>query len=143
MSFLPVKSDTGAATPWEYLAAAAGTYTVGQLLNVTGGKLAAITAASTTTPPYVCMADTTVADGELIPVVRVSEGNIFETTLSAAAADAAVGDKLQVSKGGLEADAAAAGTFELVELPDGTTAKGDTVRGRWTAPAPAASKQGS
>lgn len=131
MSFLPVKSDTGAATPWEYLPAAAGTYTVGQLLNTTGGKLAAITAATTTTPPYVCMADITVEDGEQIPVVRVGEGRIFETTLSAAAADAKVGSKLQVSKGGLEADGAAAGSFELVEIVNGTTGKGDPVRGRW------------
>lgn len=130
MSFLPVKSNTGAATPWEYLAAAAGTYQVGQLLSITGGKLTAITAASTTTPAYVCMADATVADGELLPVVRVNEDAIYETTLSAAAASAKVGTKLEVSAGGLEADAAATGTFEVVAIMEGT-AKGDTVRGRF------------
>lgn len=129
MSFLPVKSDTGAATPWEYLPAAAGTYQVGQLLNVTGGKLTAITSASTVTPPYVSMRSGTVADGEIIPVVRVGSDAIYETTLSAAAASAKVGTKLEVSAGGLEADAAASGTFEVVAL-DGT-AKGDVVRGRW------------
>ncbi len=130
MSFLPVKSNTGASTPWEHLTAAAGTYKVGQLLSVTGGKLTAITAASTTTPPYVCMADATVADGELLPVVRVNEDAIYETTLSAAAASAKVGTKLEVSAGGLEADAAATGTFEVVTIMEGT-AKGDTVRGRF------------
>ncbi len=130
MSFLPVKTDTGASTPWEHLTAAAGAYKVGQLLSVTGGKLTAITAASTTTPPYVCMADATVADGELLPVVRVNEDAIYETTLSAAAASAKVGTKLEVSAGGLEADAAATGTFEVVTIMEGT-AKGDTVRGRF------------
>lgn len=130
MSFLPVMSDTGAATPWEYLPAAGGAYKVGQMLTVTGGKLAAITAASAATPPYVCMADAAVADGELIPAVRVSGDHIYETTLSAAAASAKVGTKLEVSAGGLEADAAATGTFEVVTIMEGT-AKGDTVRGRF------------
>lgn len=130
MSFLPVKSDTGAATPWEELPAAAGTYKVGQLLAVTGGKLTAITAASVDTPPYVCMAEATVADGGLIPVVRVSGDHIYETTLSTAAASAKAGTKLEVSAGGLEADAAATGTFEVVAILEGT-AKGDTVRGRF------------
>ena len=49
--FLPVKSNTGALLPWEYLGAAAGTYQAGQMLTVTEGKLAALSQASTTTPP--------------------------------------------------------------------------------------------
>ena len=32
--FLPVKSNTGALLPWEYLGAAAGTYQAGQMLTV-------------------------------------------------------------------------------------------------------------
>lgn len=132
MGFLPVKSDTGAATPWEYLPAAAGTYEVGQLLNTSSGKLAAISSAAATTPPYVCMADITVTDGEVVPVVRVSEDAIYETTLAAAAADAVVGGKIKVASGGLEATTGA-GTFEIVSAEG--TAKGDVVRGRWTRPA--------
>lgn len=127
--FLPVKSDTGAATPWEYLSAAKGSYQVGQLLNVSGGKLTAITAACATTPPYVSMAEKSVEDGELLAVARVNGESIYETTLSAAAAKADVGTKLEVSAGGLEADAAGAGSFEIVSLEG--TAKGDTVMGRW------------
>lgn len=128
MSFLPVKSDNGAATPWEYLPAAAGTYEVGQLLNVTGGKLAAIAAASSVTPPYVCMKEGTVEDGDILPVVRVGADEIYETTLADAAADAVVGGKIKVAAGGLEATTGA-GTFE-VTYAEGT-AKGDMVRGRW------------
>lgn len=37
--FIPIKSTDGAMTPFEYIEAAAGTYQVGQLLNVTDGKL--------------------------------------------------------------------------------------------------------
>lgn len=128
--FLPHQSDNGALQPWEYLPAAAGTYQVGQLLNVSGGKLAAIAEASATTPAYLCMSNITVAeDEELVPVIRVSKNYIYETKLSAAAASAKVGTKLQVSAGGLEADAAAAGSFEVVFLE--ATTKGAVVRGRF------------
>ena len=127
--FLAVKNDTGAVQPWEYLVAAAGNYKAGQLLTVDGGLLKAVDAASATTPPYLCMADATVEAEEVIPVVRVTGDTIFETQLSAAAEGAKVGTKLQVSAGGLLADAAAEGTFEIVTL-DGT-AEGDTVRGRF------------
>ena len=119
--FLPHQSDTGALQPWEYLPAAAGTYQVGQLLNVSGGKLTAISGASTTTPAYLCMSNITVAAGELVPVQRVSKNYIYETRLSTAAASAKVGTKLQVSAGGLKADGAAEGSFEVVFL-EATTA---------------------
>ena len=128
--FYPHTSDTGAAQPWEYLPAAAGTYKAGQLLKVSSGKLAALSAASTTTPPYLCMADITVTDGENVPVIRVADDAIYETKLSAAAASAAIGSKLEVSTGGLQVDATAAGTFEVVFLAG--TAAGDTVRGRFS-----------
>ena len=86
--FVPVKSNTGAMLPWEYLGAAADTYQAGQMLTVTGGKLAKLSAASTTTPPYLCMADVTAADGQVIPVTRVEGAFLYETTLSAVTADA-------------------------------------------------------
>ena len=127
--FLPHMSDNGALQPWEYLEAAAGTYKVGQLLNVSNGKLAAISEACTTTPPYLCMSNITVADGELVPVQRVSKNYIYETQLSAAAASAKVGTKLQVSAGGLLADGAAAGTFEISFLE--ATTEGAKVHGRF------------
>ena len=83
--FIPIKTNDGAMTPFEYMEAAAGTYQVGQLLNVTGGKLAAITGDQTATPPYVCMQSGTVKAGEPLAVARVGEKYIFETELAAAA----------------------------------------------------------
>lgn len=127
--FVPVKSDHGSLLPWEYLPAAAGTYKAGQLLKVSNGQVAALGAATATTPPYLSMADKVCEAGELLPVTRVSKDHIYETTLAAAAASAVPGTKLQVAADGLTASGAAAGTFEVVTI-DGTAA-GDTVRGRW------------
>lgn len=128
MSFIPHQSDDG-LQPWEYYPAAAGTYKVGQMLTMTGGKLTAISTASKTTPPYVCMAEKTVAQGDQLPVMRVTKRMIFETSLSSAAASATIGSLLEVSAGGLEVDAAAAGTFETTYI-EGTDV-GAMVRGRF------------
>lgn len=127
--FLPHVNDRGTHQPWEYIPAAAGTYSVGQLLGVSGGKLVALSTATKTTPPYLCQAKITVADGEAVPVTRVTDDVIYETTLSAEAASAAIGAKLEVSAGGLQADAAASGTFEVVYI-EGTAAD-SVVRGRF------------
>lgn len=134
--FIPIKTNDGAMTPFEYMEAAAGTYQVGQLLNVTGGKLAAIAADQATTPPYVCMQSGTVKAGEQLAVARVGEKYIFETELATAATAVTVGTKIQVASGGLKvkyvtgaSDAAVPGTFEVVSL-DGTAA-GSKVRGRF------------
>lgn len=122
-------TDTGAVQPYEYLAAAAGTYKAGQLLTVADGKLAAISAASTAAPEYLCQADITAVAGDVIPVTRVSKDAIYASTLSAAADGAAVGSKLRISAGGVEVDAGAAGKFEVVSIAG--NAKGDAVLGRF------------
>ena len=127
--FLPHSTDTGAVLPWEYLPAAEGTYQAGQLLNAKSGRLTPVSAASTTTPGYLCMANITVTAGQLVPVTRIQHTAIYETQLSAEAADAAEGTKLQVSAGGLQVDAAAAGSFEVTYIED--TAAGSMVRGRF------------
>ncbi len=127
--FLPHKSDNGAVPPWEYLPAAEGTYQPGQLMKFSGGKLTAVSAACTTTPGFLCVASATITDGDLIPVTRVQRDLIYETQLSADAAGAAPGTMLQVSAGGLTADAGAAGTFEITYLED--TAAGSAVYGRF------------
>lgn len=127
--FFPHKSDTGAVLPWEYMPAAEGTYQAGQLLNAKDGTLNPISAASTTTPGYLCMANVTVTAGQTVPVTRVKNDVIYETQLSAEAADAAAGVKLQVSAGGLQVDAGAAGTFEVCDIED--TAAGSVVHGRF------------
>lgn len=127
--FRPHTSNNGAVLPFEYLPAAAGDYEAGQLLTMSGGKLTAIAAACKTTPPYLCMGKHTVADGENLPVTRVSDDVIYETELGAEAAAAVVGTKLQVSTGGLTADAGAEGTFEVTFLEG--TAAGSMIRGRF------------
>lgn len=126
--FVPVKRDTGAMLPWECLGAAAGTYRAGQMLTVSEGKLAALSLASTETPPYLCMADVKAAEGQVIPVTRVEGDCIYETQLKGAYESAKVGGKMQVESDGLTASEGS-GTFELVEVY-GTKA-GDTVRGRF------------
>lgn len=130
MSFFPHTTDTGAVQPWEYMSAAAGSYQPGQLLNASGGKLMAVSAVSNTTPGYLCMAKITVTGDELVPVSRIKRDAIYETTLSAAAEAADIGTKLRVSAGGLQADAGAAGSFEVTYI-EGTEA-GSVVRGRFT-----------
>ena len=127
--FQPHKIDTGAVLPWEYMSAVAGTYQAGQLLNAKDGALTPVSAASPTTPGYLCMANITVAEGQCVPVTRIQHTAIYETQLSAAAENAAAGTKLQVSAGGLQVDAAAAGSFEITEIED--TAAGSVVRGRF------------
>lgn len=127
--FSPHKTDTGAVLPWEYMPAAAGTYQAGQLLNAKNGSLTPVSAASTTTPGYLCMANITVTAGQLVPVTRIQHTAIYETQLSAEAASAAEGTKLQVSAGGLQVDAAAAGSFEVTYIEG--TAAGSMVRGRF------------
>ena len=127
--FTVYSHDTGARQPWEYLPAAAGTYKAGQALSVTDGNVAPIEAALKTTPPYICMADVTVAAGQSVPVIRVTKNAIYSTTLSADAAAAKTGALLQISAGGLAVDGAAAGTFEVVDV-EGTTA-GSVVTGRF------------
>ena len=71
--FQPWKSDNGAVLPWEYLPAEAGTYHVGQALNLdaTTGHLEAVAADLDTTPPYICNAEVKVETaGTPIPVSR-------------------------------------------------------------------------
>jgi len=126
--FTPKNMST-ALQPWEYLPAAAGTYKSGQLLNAADGKLVPVGTASATTPGYLCMADVTAVEGQVIPVAVVVKDGIYETNLSAAAAGAAIGTKLQVSAGGLQVDGAAAGSFEVTYLED--TAAGSVVCGRF------------
>lgn len=123
------KHMQGVNEPWEQLPAAAGEYKAGQLLGVSNGKLVALSAATKTTPPYLCMADCTVTAGGLVPVARINKEHIYVTTLSAETASAKLGALLEVTAGGLQADGAAAGTFEVVHVEG--TAAGSEVHGRF------------
>jgi len=122
MSFVHIKSDTGAVPPWEYKPADAGTYQVGQLLGVTDGVLTAL-AVFDETPPYLCMREDTIEAGTILPVTRVSDDYVYETTL-ADGSEPEIGDKLQITADGLQAEEGD-GTFEVVLID------GDRVHGRW------------
>lgn len=109
--FQPWKSDNGAVLPWEYLPAEAGTYHVGQALNLdaTTGHLEAVAADLDTTPPYICNAEVKVETaGTPIPVSRTSRDVIYETTLQAAAAGTVAGSRLVVKSGGTQVGAGTA-----------------------------------
>ena len=126
--FIPKKIG-GALQGWEYYPAAAGSYKAGQLVNIEAGVVTPVAAASKTTPGYVCMADITVEAGGVLPVQRIVKDAEYVTELSAEAADAKAGSKLEVSAGGLAVDAAAAGTFEVTYIA--ATAAGSEVHGRF------------
>lgn len=129
MGFFHKTSDTGAVPSIINLPAAAGEYSPGQLLTVTDGQLTAITAASNTTPPYVCHSARKIETaGGMLAVNRVRKDVVYKTSLSAAAAEAKIGSKLRISAGGKQVSAGA-GTFEIVYIEG--TAEDDTVRGRF------------
>lgn len=126
--FTPHNSTHGAVAPWEYLPAKAGEYQAGQLLTVADGQLKAVDADSASTPGYLCMANISAEEGVAVPVTRIQSEYVYETALSKEA-EVNIGDKLQVTAGGLQVNADAAGTFEVTYV-DGTAA-GAMVRGRF------------
>lgn len=71
------KTDTGAVPPWEYHEAAAGEYKVGTFLRVNAGVLT--TSSEGTVTRYLCMANKTNAEGDLLPVIRVNRTMILKT----------------------------------------------------------------
>lgn len=125
--FTPYTRDTGKLQPWEHLPAAAGNFQIGQALTVSDGVLAGMS--GTERPDYISMYQGTTTQDQIIPVIRVTERLVFETALTAEAASAKLGSKLQVSAGGLGVDGGAEGAFHVSYI-DGTAA-GSVVRGRF------------
>ncbi len=129
--FIPVKNDTGAPTPWEYLPCGAITPKLGMALVQSSGNLAIAT--GTTKPTYISMVEKDAAcmAGDLIPVIRVEPGTIYETELSAAGTSLKQGDKVTLhASNGLQVTATTTnGVAEIVEFLG--TASGDHVRVRF------------
>ena len=129
--FLPHKTAEGKVIPWEYLPCSAITPKVGMTLYQTSGQLAI--AASTTKPTYICMAEygAAVTAGTLIPVIRIDDETIFETTNQAAFISGTTvtvkpGDKVTIYTGGLQVTATKdSGVAEVVGYED--TAAGSKV----------------
>ena len=127
MAFLIHSTADGHQVPWEHLAASAITPKVGMALKLSSGLLAAADTASTK-PEFICMCDApTLTSGDIIPVIRVTEDIVFETTCSASFADRKVGDKVTLASDLLRVTATTTnGVAEVVAI-DGT-ASGSTVR---------------
>jgi len=129
MSFKPHTYDDGVGLPFEYFPVT-GSLAVnsGTMLLITSGKMALATGANK--PTYVCIsniAETTT--GETIAVQRVDPKTIFETTLSEADSDIAIGEKHTISADGNQITATTTnGVAEVVSF-DGTDA-GSKVRVR-------------
>ncbi len=130
MGFKIHTTADGRATGIEYLPAGAITPKVGMALYQTGGNLAV--AAGTTKPTYICMCEreTALNAGEVIPVIRVYDDIVFETTLSAAGTSLKLGDKVTIATGGEQVTATTTdGVAQIVAIED--PAAGGKVRVRF------------
>lgn len=130
MGFKIHTTADGRATGIEYLPAGAITPKVGMALYQTGGNLAI--ASGTTKPTYIsmCERETALTVGEVIPVIRVYDDIIYETTLSAAGTSLKRGDKVTIATGGEQVTATTTdGVAEIVTIED--TAAGGKVRVRF------------
>ena len=130
MAFLLHTVEGGRIPAWEYLPCGAIQPQVGLALTMTSGNLAI--ASGTTAPSYVSMReeDAAVTAGTIIPVVRVLDSIVFETTFSAAATSIKVGDKVTISSDGTQVTATkTSGVAEVVWMEG--TASGSKVRVRF------------
>ena len=115
----------------EWLPCSAITPKIGMALTQTSGNLAIAT--GTVKPTYIsmCEKDSACTAGDIIPVIRVLPGTIFETTFSAAATSIKLGDKVTLhASNGLQVTATTTeGVAEVVYM-DGT-ASGSMCRVRF------------
>lgn len=128
--FLLHSVDGGIVPAWEYLPCGAIQPQVGLALTMTSGNLAI--ASGTTAPSYISMREEekAVTAGYVIPVIKVRDHIVFETTFSAAATSIKVGDKVTISSDGTQVTATKTGGVAEVVAMDGTTA-GSKVRVRF------------
>lgn len=128
--FLLHSVDGGIVPAYEYLPCGAIQPQVGLAMAVTGGNLAI--ARGTTVPSYISMREegAAVAAGTVIPVIKVRDHIVFETTFSAAATSIKVGDKVTISSDGLQVTATKTGGVAEIVWMEGT-ASGSKVRVRF------------
>lgn len=106
----------GQPEPWEYLEASAlGACRIGLALTMASGKLTRAT--GSTKPTYISMYEGQVANGDMIPVIRVHGETRFMTQFSAAATAVHVGDKVTIDATGLLATTTTeGGVLEIVQM---------------------------
>ena len=115
--FLIHSVDDGRVPSLEWHPAAAITPKVGMALLTNAGKMAMATGSNK--PSYICMTErsTAVAEGTMIPVIRVSPDIVFETVFNASAAGVKFGDKVTIASDGLRVTATTTnGIAEVVSL---------------------------
>lgn len=95
MGFIPYSYRDGQPEPWEYMEASAiGEANIGMALTLSSGRLTKAT--GTTRPGYICMFGGRVAQGDIIPVIRVHEETRFQTSFAVAAAAVTAGSRVTI-----------------------------------------------
>lgn len=117
MGFIPYDYRDGQPEPWEYKQAGAlGEVEPGLAMVLAEGKLAKCT--GTTRPDYIGMFKGTVADGDILPVIRVHEETRFETENSVENAGAVPGARVTIDTTGTMITATTGGAAEISEVID-------------------------
>lgn len=130
MAFKLYSTDDGHVPGWEYLTSGAIKPQVGLgvELNPNTGKLRV-----SQVPNYIVMRteDATVKDGTVLPAVKITEDQVWESRLYSAATSAKVGMKVDLSESGLWVDATKTNKCNfLITYLEGTY-KNSLVRGRF------------
>ena len=130
MAFLLHQNDRLGSQSIEYLPGSARTFSIGEVLATSAGRLVLGGVDSTGAQTYICAAEQAVAGGDLVAVYRITPERVYATTLTADGAALSVGDKVTLSADLMGVTATtASGVFELVGLEGPNV--GDTVYGRF------------
>lgn len=127
---VPMKNVDGALAPYEYQPVSGIAVKYGMAMVFSNGQLAKCGAEAA--PEYICMHESegTMTAGDIIPVIKVTHDDIYETTLSAAGTSLKVGSKVTIAADGLRVTATTTnGVAEIVQMLG--TATGDKVRVRF------------
>lgn len=130
MAFKIHSTDNGHVPCIEYLPAGAITPKVGMALIQSGGNLAVATGANAPTYISMCERESACTAGDLIPVIRVDKGTIYETSFAAAATSIKLGAKVTLHTDGMQVTATTASGVAEVVYMDGT-ASGSMCRVRF------------
>lgn len=117
MAFLIHTTADGHQVPWEYLPCDDIQPFVGMPMVLSGGLL--VRCGATAKPGFISMYDApaTLAEGDIIPVIRVTEDIIFETTNSASLNGVGIGAKVTLTTTG-DAQVTATTTSGVAEIVD-------------------------
>ena len=118
------RKGSAATEAIEYIeGTAAEAIAVGEVLKLSSGKLTK--ASGTDVPEFVALGAGT---GVVIPVKRIYEDEVYQTTLSASGTSLNIGDKVTIHTDGAQATATTtSGVFELTEILN--SASGGKVNG--------------